>query len=44
MTYGQYCRIETKAGGVGCSDREFIRAALYGGFLTHGALSRATLG
>lgn len=28
MIFAQYCRIEAKAGGVGCSDREFIRAAL----------------
>jgi len=28
MMFGQYCRIESRAGGVGCSDREFIRAAL----------------
>ena len=28
MTYSQYCRIESAAGGVACSDRAFIRAAL----------------
>lgn len=28
MNYSQYCRIESAAGGVACSDREFIRAAL----------------
>jgi hypothetical protein len=27
MTSGQYMRIETAAGGVGCTEREFIRAA-----------------
>lgn len=27
MLYRQYCRIETRAGGVGCTDVEFIRAA-----------------
>ena len=27
MTFGQYCRIETAAGGVTCSNRDFIRAA-----------------
>jgi hypothetical protein len=26
MMYSQYLRIETKAGGVYCSDREFIKA------------------
>jgi len=28
MMFGQYCRIESRAGGVSCSEREFIRAAL----------------
>lgn len=28
MNYSQYCRIESAAGGVACSDRAFIRAAL----------------
>ncbi len=28
MMFGQYCRIESRAGGVGCTEREFIRAAL----------------
>ncbi len=28
MMYAQYCRIESKAGGVSCTEREFIRAAL----------------
>jgi hypothetical protein len=27
MTFAQYCRIETAAGGVTCSNRDFIRAA-----------------
>ena len=27
MTFAQYCRIETAAGGVRCSSRDFIRAA-----------------
>lgn len=27
ITFSQYCRIETAAGGVFCSDREFIKAA-----------------
>lgn len=27
MTFAQYCRIETAAGGVHCTNREFIRAA-----------------
>ena len=27
MTFGQYCRAEHAAGGVRCSNREFIRAA-----------------
>lgn len=27
MTFGQYCRTETAAGGVTCSNRDFIRAA-----------------
>lgn len=27
MLYAQYCRIETKAGGVWCSRRQLIRAA-----------------
>lgn len=27
MNYGTYCRIESAAGGVGCTVREFIRAA-----------------
>jgi hypothetical protein len=27
MTFAQYCRIETAAGGITCSNREFIRAA-----------------
>ena len=26
MTYAQYLRIETKAGGVACSNRQFIKA------------------
>ena len=32
MLPAQYCRIETAAGGVGCTHREFIRAC-------HGVLS-----
>lgn len=28
MMYAQYCRIESKAGGCGCTRRQFIRAAL----------------
>ena len=28
MTYLQYCRIETNAGGVACTNREFISACL----------------
>jgi hypothetical protein len=32
MTFAQYLRIENDAGGVGCSDRQFIEAA-------HGLLS-----
>jgi len=28
MMFGQYCRIESRAGGVACTEREFIRAAL----------------
>jgi len=28
MMFGQYCRIESKAGGVACSEREFVRACL----------------
>jgi len=28
MMFAQYCRIESKAGGVSCTRREFIRAAL----------------
>ncbi len=28
MMFAQYCRIESRAGGVGCTEREFIRAAL----------------
>jgi hypothetical protein len=28
MMYSQYLRIESLAGGVGCSNRAFIRAAL----------------
>ncbi len=28
MMFGQYCRIEARAGGVICTEREFIRAAL----------------
>lgn len=28
MMYGQFCRIERKAGGAHVSDRAFIRAAL----------------
>ena len=28
MMFAQYCRIESRAGGVACSEREFIRAAL----------------
>ena len=27
MMFAQYCRIESKAGGVSCTRREFIRAA-----------------
>lgn len=27
MTYTQYCRIETKAGGVSSTPRQFIKAA-----------------
>ena len=27
MMYAQYCRIESRAGGVSCTRREFIRAA-----------------
>lgn len=27
MLYAQYLRIETKAGGVSCTDRQFIKAA-----------------
>jgi hypothetical protein len=27
MTFAQYCRIETAAGGALCSNRDFIRAA-----------------
>ena len=27
MTFAQYLRIETAAGGVGCSDRQFIKYA-----------------
>lgn len=27
MTFAQYCRIESAAGGVHCTNREFIRAA-----------------
>lgn len=27
MPYSQYLRIETLAGGVGCTNREFIRSA-----------------
>lgn len=27
MTYAQYCRIETKAGGVSYTPRQFIKAA-----------------
>lgn len=27
MLYSQYCRIEAAAGGVGCTAREFVRAA-----------------
>lgn len=32
MMYAQYCRIESAAGGVACTEREFIRAC-------HGVLS-----
>ena len=32
MQFSQYCRIETAAGGVGCTPRQFIKAA-------HGLLS-----
>jgi hypothetical protein len=28
MMYAQYYRLESKAGGVSCSNREFIRACL----------------
>ena len=28
MMYAQYCRIESRAGGVSCSARQFVRAAL----------------
>ena len=27
MSFAQYCRVETLAGGVACTPREFIRAA-----------------
>ena len=27
MLFSQYCRIETRAGGLGCTDVEFIRSA-----------------
>lgn len=27
MTFAQYCRIETAAGGISCTARQFIRAA-----------------
>jgi len=27
MTYGQYLRLETMAGGVGCTDKQFIAAS-----------------
>jgi hypothetical protein len=27
MMYSQYCRIESKAGGVTCTPRQFVRAA-----------------
>ena len=27
MLFSQYCRIETRAGGLGCTNVEFIRAA-----------------
>jgi len=26
MMYAQYCRIESRAGGVGCTVREFVKA------------------
>ncbi len=32
MQFGTYCRIEADAGGITCTDREFIKAA-------HGRLS-----
>ncbi len=28
MTFAQYLKIETSLGGIGCTDREFIRACL----------------
>ena len=28
MTFKQYCRIERSLGGVGCTDKQFIRACL----------------
>lgn len=37
--FGQYCRVERKAGGVGCTERQLIRAART--FLTPSALTRA---
>lgn len=40
MTFGQYCRIESAAGGVRCSNREFIRAAR--GLLSQDGKSRAS--
>ena len=27
MLFSQYCRVETRAGGLGCTNVEFIRAA-----------------
>ena len=39
MTFAQYLRIETAAGGIGCSYREFIRAAR--GMLSKEGKSRA---
>ncbi len=37
--YGQYCRVETKAGGVRAPTRAFLRAAVYG-FLSPMARTR----
>jgi hypothetical protein len=43
ITFSQYCRIETQAGGVFCTNREFIRAArtlLHDGAMHHDWRSR----